>query len=244
MRPIAKIQPGETVQYKDSRGIIIEHIVQREYVDYRIAKMPLVGCFDRYCVYCEGIQEVDALEVDHCIARHNGGSKTAWGNYLLCCKLCNTVKSAKEVDDNCHFPNHHNTFMDFVYDETGRVFVNPKLPEKSKIKAQNLYNLLRLGRDDADATPRDFRWQRRYESWNKAIDAKTKYEEGKWSEDDVIGKAKDTGHWSIWFTVFAGVDKILSRLILDFAGTCQSCFDPDNHYQPVPRNPQNIDDPI
>jgi len=244
MRPITKKQPGETVQYKDSRGNIIDHEVLSEYEKYGDAKMLLVGNLGRYCSYCEGLREVDALEIEHRIARHNGGSETAWDNFLLCCKLCNTVKSAKEAEESYHWPHQNNTFMDFVYDETGRVHINSELPEKSKAKAQNLYDLLCLGRDDANATPRDFRWQRRYETWNKAVDAKAKYEEGKWSVDDIIGKAKDTGHWSIWFTVFAGVDAILSRLITDFNGTCESCFDADNHYQPIPRNPGNADDPI
>lgn len=244
MRPIVKKQPGETVSYIDSRGNIVEHIVKNEYEDYGEAKMPLVGNLDRYCSYCEGLREVDALEVEHRIARNNGGSETAWDNFLLCCKLCNTVKSARDAEEDYHWPHKNNTFMDFIYDETGRVFVNPDLPECSKAKAKNLYNLVCLGRDDADATPKDFRWQRRYETWNKAVDAKVKFESGKWTVDDIIGRAKDTGHWSIWFTVFAGVDAIRSRLISDFVGTCQSCFDANNHFQPIPRNPDHLDDPI
>lgn len=244
MRPITKKQPGETVQYKNSRGNIISHIIQKEYEDYGEAKLPLIGNIDRYCSYCEGLREVDALEVEHRIAIHNGGSKTAWNNFLLCCKLCNTVKSTKDAEENYHWPHRNNTFMDFVYDETGRIHVNSDLPDISKEKAQNLYDLVFLGRDDVDATPKDFRWQRRYETWNKAVDAKAKYEEGKWCEDDIIGKAKDTGYWSIWFTVFTGIDTILSRLISDFPGTCQSCFDAENHYRPIPRNPENEYDPI
>ena len=73
---------------------------------------------------------------------------------------------------------------------------------------------------------------------------RAKYVARKWDEDDVISKAKDTGHWSVWFTVFAGSDAILSRLINDFKGTCRSCFDAENHYKPIPRNPENVDDPI
>ena len=88
------------------------------------------------------------------------------------------------------------------------------------------------------------RFTRRYETWNKAVDAKAKYEAGKWNEDDIIGKAKDTGYWSVWFTVFTGIDSILSRLISDFVGTCTSCFDAANHYKPIPRNPENAVDPI
>lgn len=244
MRPIVKKQPGDAVQYKDSRGNVIDQVVQANYNPYGDAKMPLVGNIDRYCSYCEGLREVDALEIEHRVARNNGGSETEWDNFLLCCKLCNTVKSTKDIGADFHWPHQNNTFLDFIYDETGRVKVNPDLSNLSKIKAQNLYDLVCLGRDNADATPRDFRWQRRYETWNKAIDAKSKYEDGRWDEDDIISKAKDTGHWSVWFTVFEGVDPILSRLISDFAGTCASCFDADNHFKPLPRNPLNEADPI
>lgn len=244
MRPIEKKQPGDVVQYKDSHGQFIDHVVHQDYVEYSNAKLPLVGNLGRYCSYCEGLREIDALEVEHRVARNNGGSATAWDNFLLCCKLCNTVKSTKEIGDDIHWPHLNNTFLDFVYDETGRVKVNPELSGISAIRARSLYNLVCLGRYNMDATPRDYRWQRRYETWNKAVSAKTKYEEGKWSVDDVISTAKITGYWSVWFTVFAGVDAILSRLISDFDGTCKSCFNADDHYKPVPRNPDNSIDPI
>lgn len=244
MRPIEKKHPGDIVHYKDSHGNTIAHVIQANYQIYGDAKLPLTASIERCCSYCEGIREVDALEVEHVVARSQGGSKTEWNNLLLGCKLCNTVKSTKDIKDNIHWPHLNNTFLDFIYDEAGRVKVNPRLPELSKIRAQNLYDIVCLGRDNTDATPKDYRWLRRYEAWNKATDAKTKFEAGKWSEDDVIDLAKITGYWSVWFTVFAGIDAILSRLISDFAGTCPSCFDPNDHYKPIPRNPDNIEDPI
>lgn len=244
MRPIEKKQPGDIVQYKDSHGNVVEHIVQTNYDKYGDAKLPLVGNLERYCSYCEGLREVDALEIEHRVAINNGGSETEWNNFLLCCKLCNTVKSTKNVGNDFHWPHLNNTFLDFIYDETGRVMVNPELQGYTATRAKNLYNLVCLGRNDVDATPKDFRWQRRYETWNKAADAKVKYENGKWDEDDVMSRAKDTGYWSVWFTVFAGIDTILSRLVSDFAGTCKSCFDATNHYKPIPRNPSNTVDPI
>lgn len=244
MRPVDKKRPRDIIQYTDSHGKVIKHVIKADYDKYGEAKLPLAGNIGRYCSYCEGLREVDALEIEHRVARNNGGSETAWDNFLLCCKLCNTIKSTKQVGTDFHWPHLNNTFLDFIYDETGRVKVNPELLEPSATRAKNLYNLVRLGRDNADATAKDYRWQRRYETWNKAIDAKAKYDAGKWDEDDVISRAQDTGYWSIWFTVFTGVDAILSRLISDFAGTCKSCFDANNHYKPIPRNPNNVVDPI
>jgi hypothetical protein len=63
-------------------------------------------------------------------------------------------------------------------------------------------------------------------------------------EYDIIEIAKNTGCWSIWFTAFAGYDEIRKLLISEFSGTCSSCFDSENHYEPIPRNPFNADDPI
>lgn len=244
MRPVEKKHPGEVIQYTDSHGQVVDHVVLADYDKYGEAKPPLVSNLGRYCSYCEGLREMDALEVEHRVARNNGGSETTWDNFLLSCKICNTVKSTTDFGNDIHWPHLNNTFLDFVYDETGRVKVNPELSGLSAIRARNLYNLVCLGRDDMNATPKDYRWQRRYETWNKAVYAREKYEAGKWNEDDIISKAKDTGYWSVWYTVFAGVDAILSRLISDFAGTCNSCFDATDHYKPIPRNPGNAVDPI
>lgn len=246
MRPVEKKQPGEVVQYTDSRGNVIDHVVLTNYRKYGDAKLPLIGNLGRYCSYCERLRDEDASDVEHRDARDNGGSETAWDNFLLSCKICNSVKTTTDYGEDIHWPHLNNTYLDFVYDETGRVKVNPALSGLSKTRAENLYRLVHLGRDkdDPTLTTMDYRWQKRYETWNKAVDAKAKYEAGKWNEDDIIGKAKDTGYWSVWFTVFTGIDSILSRLISDFVGTCTSCFDAANHYKPIPRNPENAVDPI
>ena len=70
MRPIEKKQPGEVVQYTDSRGNVIEHVVLEDYDEYGEAKLPLVGNLGRYCSYCEGLREVDALEIDVSLHRY------------------------------------------------------------------------------------------------------------------------------------------------------------------------------
>lgn len=244
MRPIDKKQPGEIVQYEDAHGHTISRVIQSTYQPYRDAKPLLVGNLDHYCSYCEGAYDMAALEVEHMKAMKNGGAETDWNNLLLSCKTCNTVKSTNDVGSESHWPHLNNTFMDFIYKEDGRVQVNPHLPELSKTRAQNLYNLVRLGRDNRDATPMDYRWKKRYEAWKTAKRAKDSYLAGKWDAQDVIKMSKLTGCWSIWFTAFEGVDEVRELFISEFAGTCRSCFDPENHYQPIPRNPFNESDPI
>lgn len=61
MRPIVKKQPGESVQYTDSRGNVVDHVVQTNYEEYGDAKLPLVGNIDRYC----SIFQRNALESIH-----------------------------------------------------------------------------------------------------------------------------------------------------------------------------------
>ena len=247
MRPIVKVEPGETVTYMDSQGLPITHIVQVEYPNYGDAKLPLIGNVGGYCSYCESCREVDSLDIEHLAAKSHGGSETAWENFLLCCKVCNSVKGATVVDENYHWPHLNNTFLSFIYDETGRVKVNPNIPNISQVKAQNLLNLIHLERHGGNLhdipSPKDYRWRRRYETWNKAIRQKELYIGGKINEDDVIDCAKSNGYWSIWFTVFKGVDAILRRLITDFPGTCASCFDENDHYKPLARRP-GLEDPI
>lgn len=244
MRPLDKKLPNEVVKIKTSDGKILDPIIQSEYRNYRDAKLPLIGNFGRYCSYCEALVEVGNLEVEHCIPKSKGGSEVEWDNFLLSCKSCNSIKSNKDIAFNCHFPHTNNTFLDFIYDEAGRVKVNPNLPEVSKLKAQNLVGLLGLDRNCDNVTQSDFRWQRRLESWDKAVRTRERYVQGTYDENDVILYAQEIGHWSIWFTVFEGIDKVLSRLISDFEGTCASCFDAQNHFRPVYRNPLNIGDPV
>jgi hypothetical protein len=90
----------------------------------------------------------------------------------------------------------------------------------------------------------DYRWRDRWETWEKASRSKEQFLNGSITENDVIMLAKSYGQWSIWFTVFKGIDSVRARLISDFPGTCASCFDAKNHYEPIERNPSNNEDPI
>lgn len=246
MRPIEKMKSGDIVCYTDSNNRKITHRIQEHYTTYGDAKFPLTANIGQYCSYCEGVEKLPSLDVEHLAAKSKGGALKDWDNFLLCCKICNSNKGAKEVDADCHWPHLNNTFFSFIYDETGRINVNTNMPELSQRKAQNLLDLTQLQRHpDADnhPSPKDFRWRYRYEAWNKASRYRELFEKDFITEDDVISYAKGIGQWSIWFTVFRGIDSIRSRLISDFPGTCASCFDKDNHYEPVERNP-GCEDPI
>lgn len=246
MRPLKKSSPGDTVSYMDSQGNVEQHIVRDYYTSYGDAKMPLVGDIGQYCSYCECPRDVDALGVEHLAAKSKGGSETAWDNFLLSCTVCNSCKGVTIVDSNYHWPHINNTFLSFKYDETGRIRVNPEIPAISQVRAENLLKLIHLERfpqTDSRPSAKDFRWRNRYETWNRATRYRDLYLSNCITEDDVINQAKDKGCWSVWFTVFSGVDAILFRLISDFPGTCSDCFDEQNHYVPLERNPGK-EDPV
>lgn len=246
MRPVKKSSPGDTVNYMDSQGNCVQHRICDDYASYGDAKMPLVGDIGQYCSYCECPRDVDALGVEHLAAKSRGGSETAWENFLLSCTVCNSCKGVATVDSNYHWPHVNNTFLSFLYDKTGRVKVNPNIPAISQIKARNLLELVHLERypnTDSRPTAKDFRWRKRFEAWNRASRYRNLYLENRINEDDVINQAKDKGFWSVWFTVFADIDAILSRLISEFPGTCSNCFDEHNHYVPIERN-HGKEDPV
>lgn len=240
MRPIEKKNPGDKVCYTDSNNQKVEHIIQEHYSNYGDAKFPLTGNIGQYCSYCEGYEKIYSLDVEHLAAKSRGGALTEWKNFLLCCKICNSNKGTKVIDTDYHWPHLNNTLYSFIYDETGRISINNGIPELSKKRAQNLLDLAQLQRYPGTTnppSPKDFRWQYRYEAWNKASRYKELYSKGTITEDDVISCAQSTGQWSVWFTVFKGMDSVRSRLISDFPGTCASCFDENNHYEPIERNP-------
>ena len=100
----------------DSQGHIVRHVVQEDYPNYRDAKMPMIGDVGKYCSYCESLRDADALAVEHLAARANGGSETAWNNFLLSCTVCNSCKGTTAIDEEYHWPHVNNTFLSFVYD--------------------------------------------------------------------------------------------------------------------------------
>lgn len=124
----------------------------------------------------------------------------------------NSVKSNRTVDvENTHFPHRDNTYLDFVYDESGRVKVNPDLPSEEYVKAENLYNLVKLGRGPfgvAAASESDYRWRHRYETWKLASRYLKYYEANSIDLKTIIDLSMSQGNWSIWFTIFKGHDEV------------------------------------
>ena len=93
------------------------------------------------------------------------------------------------------------------------------LPEPARTWAENLFELVGLGRRPTnDPCDRDPRWRKRREAWGKAIYARREVEAGG-DVDMAIVLAKATGFWSVWMTVFADHPRICERLRRCFPGT-------------------------
>ena len=84
--------------------------------------------------------------------------------------------------------------------------------------------------------PGDTRYKKRSKDWNLACKYRAKFIEGKTDIETIVDLVKAKGGWSIWFTVFRGCDDV-RKALLDFPGTAKQCFDPNNHFEPVDRNP-------
>lgn len=247
MRPIIKLPAGTKIILDD--GTV--HVISATYKPYQTAKAPLCATLGQYCVYCEApFAYARSLDVEHILPKKPGLGYTHlqynWDNFLIGCPVCNVEgnKGIKvELPDNCHFPHLNNTYMSLKYDKGGVVTVNPDLTGKSHDKAMRLYQLVRLDKTPATSSPQDKRWQYRKKEWDIAERFRARYEDGRCDLDSLIDYVKVAGCWSIWFTVFEGCDEVRARLISDFPGTAAHCFDEDNHYSPIERNPDE-EDPV
>lgn len=239
MRPVDKKKPGDVIEYETSMGEVESQEIATFYKPYGEAKDPLVANLGAFCSYCEEYRPIGDIHIEHIIPKCKSGDKYAWDNFLLSCNICNSCKLIANADpSDTHFPHLDNTYLDFVYDESGRVRVNLDLPDDEYKKAEKLYNLVKMNRGPQcaeDASSRDFRWMNRFETWTIAKRHLELYISGKIKIQDILTFVLCRGHWSIWFTVFKGYDEVRCALIKQIPGTCASCFDENNHFEPIIR---------
>ena len=81
--------------------------------------------------------------------------------------------------DGYLWPDQDDTRAAFEYLPEGIVQVRTELSEATRVKAENLYELIGLGRRPTnDSQARDLRWRKRREAWGQAINAKRRFEDG------------------------------------------------------------------
>ena len=243
MRPVEKKNVGDSITLED--GTVVE--VKEDYNPHQKARPILLANLGHYCSYCETWVPVGSnMEVEHVQPKSiYGDLKYKWSNFLLACRTCNGKSNKSEEDvvlGQVHLPHLNNTFKSLVYFPAGVVKVNPTLTGESKTHAEELRRLVGF-----DKFSDDDRIEARRYAWTRAIEVLKDYESVERDEkrlQDLIKTIKENGFWSIWFTVFKDHDEVRAAMIDAFPGTAKCCFDPENHYEPIDRNPGNISDPV
>ena len=155
-----------------------------------------------------------------------------WGNFLLGCGICNSIKGDKDVaDDEVLWPDRHNTILALAYLPGGFVEAAKNLNSDLRVRAQVLIDLTGLDRHGAEGSPppsrRDRRWTAREEVWTTAENCRSNFESLGKSDEAlaiVLDAAKGWGFFSVWVAVFQGHFKVKRALIEGFPGTAASCF--------------------
>lgn len=195
-----------------------------------------------YCSFCE-MRVNNALAVEHKESKNSGGDLTEWKNLLLSCTYCNSRKGEKIKKGGTGrwlWPDEHNTFLAFSY-KNAVPTVNEEylraVGEDVLQRGKALFDDLALdyrpnGKEgDAGKNRKDKRWERRFETWNVAENAKLVWEKVKntvFQEEqleNIENLARGYGFFSIWMMVFEEDSKVRKKLIQAFAGTAEDCFD-------------------
>jgi hypothetical protein len=86
------------------------------------------------------------------------------------------------------------------------------------------------------------RWFHRDVAWQHAVKSLAEYEVGQVDAAGIANIAHWRGFFSVWFTVFMAHKDVKKALIDRFEGTAMDCFNKD--YNPIPRNPDNLEDTL
>ena len=191
---------------------------EKRFRPYRKAKADLLAKLGNYCNYCERPGD---LHVEHVIpVQHREDLEGEWTNFLLGCANCNGTKQHRNRSrDGYLWPDEDNTRAVFEYLPDGIVRVRADIPEPDRTEAENLFNLVGLGRKPTnDPQASDLRWRKRREAWRTAEMARQSIAEGN-DPELVIRLAQASGFWSVWMAVFHEYPDVRDRLERGFPGT-------------------------
>ncbi|MDR2115689.1 MAG: HNH endonuclease [Planctomycetaceae bacterium] len=211
-----------------NRGQQPEKLVITKYQD---ALPDLSERFGRYCSYCE-MQLSASLAVEHIMPKSKHPDlELKWENYLLSCVHCNSIKGNKDINvSDYFFPDRDNTFAIFDYSQKGIAVSNSLNPQDSE-KAQKTLQLTGLDRlNENEKRFIDFTMK-----WNIALRSRKRLNNNLSNVDIIestIDLAKESGHFSIWMTVFADNPDMKRRFIEAFPGTETRWFDENGNSKP------------
>lgn len=198
--------------------------IDKTYKTYSSYLKPLIESFGQFCSYCE---RPDKLDVEHVVPKSKDKTlEVEWSNLLLGCSRCNRdfKKDKNDSRDGYLWPDTNDTFHAFIYEETGRVLVNPKLNDADQQAAEKLKTLVKL--DDGQTNQPALNNGRRY-TFKIAEQARLLYCQGCFGLEGLMLQVYAAPAWSVWMTVFADVPEVKDRLLNDpmFPGTARYRFE-------------------
>lgn len=199
-------------------------VINKTYKTYKSYLKPLIESFGQYCSYCE---RPDKMDVEHVVPKsRNAELKAEWNNLLLGCARCNRdfKKDRNDLREGYLWPDTDNTFRAFIYEETGRVLVNPELDDATQQAADKLKALVKL--DDGQEVQKTLNLGRRAE-FRRANLMKIQFLSECMSLDDLMLMVDRAPYWSIWMTVFFDVPEVKAQLLTAsaFPGTARHHFE-------------------
>lgn len=202
-----------------------------EWTHYGDASRPLAWRIGWYCSYCETPIPI-GIAVEHILPKRDHPQlELEWSNFLLACGICNPTKGDATYDLAGHlWPDRDNTARAFVYLDSGLIEVASDLPADVDVLADATLQMVGLDRSpETDGVSADLRWGGRLNTWNIASRQATSLANNDTPalRDCIIELAKQSGYWSVWMTVFADDREIRKRLIAEFRGTANNCFNAD-----------------
>ncbi|MGL5052229.1 MAG: HNH endonuclease [Cetobacterium sp.] len=203
----------------------------RVYKDYKDAKWDLIEKLGEYCSYCE-MNISNQADVEHVVPKSKDGYlELDWGNFLLGCKTCNTIKSNINDDrDGYPFPDEYNTAYLYNY-KNGNVKVNENLSVKDKLKAENLFQLIKANRQYNTTGRLDDRKMARIKEYEKAMMSLNDYKE--YPVQVMINQISrsPSGFHSVWIEVFKDYPKVKKAILEGVPGTALECY--DEEFNPI-----------
>lgn len=205
------------------------------YTDYGKARHDLAYRIGYYCSYCE-MKVRNSIEVEHILPINQGGNPIDWGNFLLSCKYCNTIKSDHNDTLNDYlWPDRDNTDLAFSYEEGKAVGPNRHTNSAIQRLAENAIELMGLNRypdGDHEPTEADTCWKSRKEAWDLAYRSYSNWKEAPIPPmADQIAIASLNGHYSIWIEVFKEEPVVLEAIDAIYTKRCHlyKQLDDDGH---------------
>lgn len=206
----------------------------RTYTKHEQAKNDLANRIGWYCSYCEmGVRHFIAVE--HIVPQNNGGAILDWENFLLGCFHCNSVKGARNQSREGYlWPDIDNTPLAFAYNRTQVIHPAANLSETIYQRALATIHLTGLDRrpgGNNEPTDRDVRWIHRREVWGIA---EASLEDWHLTSTPAMARqiartAFGHGFYSIWMTIFQGIQPVINEINQIFPGTYLPLIDSNTH---------------